>query len=351
MPSFASRAWFRSETDADFMEARRKELHTYWQELVAVLPLDDVDLEAFLAGAEFREPVASFAVPSLATYGLAMIPVSCLLGPDDEVFLGPVVDSLLDAIKGVARVRFAFDMLDGNVERELALLDQARDKLRTSFDTVTSNLPSVRGVIAAPAAPGDLKEYLHDLATVAQEAVDWATGIEQQVLERLCKEPVLLPQPLTPVFVSSPSPSSPVDNTPARVDVVEPGVVDDVKGTLDELRARAEKLAVDVLSAAYSNHDFNALMVEKKSLISTLLRRREQHLQRGEASAGAQCDSIVAFLEENVVPVKSMADSIRQFETRLYALVDARGAVRDAAGASALRRELVAYRRMLKVSE
>lgn len=126
---FPSRAWFASEvcseercgagsclcaqpfvkTSPEFMEKRRVELLAY---VTALAPLVEVpgqppppEWAAFVATAEAEPPLPSFVVPTLGAHGVTMIPVSCLVAAGQEVFIGPVVDALLDATKTISRIK------------------------------------------------------------------------------------------------------------------------------------------------------------------------------------------------------------------------------------------------------
>jgi hypothetical protein len=109
LPSFPGRAWFKSEEDKEFMESRRVEIQKYLDELIPLLTINDDEWTAFLAPAEMQQPTPSFVAPLLSTYNLTMIPVSCLLGPTEELFIGPVVDSVLDALKNMNRIKYFSD--------------------------------------------------------------------------------------------------------------------------------------------------------------------------------------------------------------------------------------------------
>lgn len=221
-------------------------------------------------------------------------------------------------------------MGEDELERELELLDRANPKLVTASASIASNAPEVCRVEAAPHAPPQLRSYLTALLEVAESARAWATLLEASLLSSLTDDP-------------------PVNNAPVAPVADEP--VKDLKGSLAELQERAERLAVDVLSAAaQSDSDFAELMAEKKALLATLLKRREKHLAAGEVASAEHCSAVVAFVEENVVAVRSHADSLRQFEARLYGLVDGRAALAagDGSGAAQLRRAIVAFRRTLR---
>lgn len=105
LPSFPGRAWLRRETDPEFMETRRLEISTYLMQLQALLPCDELFWVDLLARGERVPPQPSFVGPLLSSYGIQMIPVSCMVGPDEEVFLGPVVDSLLSALHTLSRIK------------------------------------------------------------------------------------------------------------------------------------------------------------------------------------------------------------------------------------------------------
>lgn len=143
----------------------------------------------------------------------------------------------------------------------------------------------------APAAPASLKTYLSDFTLVTERAQQWASSLEENLLKSVCTEPEQPPddppqQPL-PLQAVPPSPR-PVETPPEK----------EVKGSIDELQQRAEQLAVEILSMAYTTAqpDFGPLLAEKKSIVSTLLKRRERHLRDGETLHAERCASIAQFL-------------------------------------------------------
>jgi hypothetical protein len=216
--------------------------------------------------------------------------------------------------------RLAFDVLGENeLERELALLDQAREKLETNVMLIQNNLPAIRQVLSAPAAPHAIKAYLFDIVSVAEQAQEWATTLEGNLLSALSVDDVTPAVAAIVIANNAPPPELPAPIEPTVINAAAQQEDAFPQESLEALRLTAEQLAVDVLNIASGpDPDFGAALASKKTLIATVLKRRERLIAEGATESAAQCTAIVEFLEKNVVAVKSIADALKALGETIY---------------------------------
>lgn len=218
---------------------------------------------------------------------------------------------------------------------------------------IRNNVEGAKKVTLAPQAPNELKVYLQDLVTVAEAAMHWCESVEESLLKRVCErfgDTAAATSVASPPSSSFPTPQeSPLPTAPPQHAVV-PADESLSQLSFDEVRARAEELALAVLQVGLSESDFSRIEAEKKSLIATLLKRRERFFASADSEGAKTCDNFVRFLEDNVVAIKSIAETLQQLEGQLYSLVDARGALRngDRDAATELRKRCVSFRKVLR---
>ncbi len=387
-PAFPPRAFFRSETEVEFIESRRLGLEAYFKRVVPSCGgMGCEELDALLDGAEAK---FDFSCPSRCVEKVGVIFHQCDLfsrmvhAPtvsigDEEIWIGLICDGLFEGLAFLVKLKTNVDQLVG-LEAKLGVLELNHGRTQVMFETISSNLESLRRVIEVEGLPADTKAYFERIEKEARKGLTWARHIEAQLLSTLdssvntaeaaaAAAAVLEEEEETPgriedveyermpteetasntISLSSAQLNRSHDNSNNEKEKEEAFMQANAPEALSSLAAcmeRADELVLDMATCQSAVRQ-SALLQSKKDLVEQMTRLRDRD---GPENAAAW-NRALAHVQDTLVCATSVHDSIARLEGQLYELIDRRGRLSsksDRAECSSVRRGVIALRRLLR---
>ena len=351
VPKFPpSRAFFLSETDADYVEERRGQLEEYLQQ---VLPRfagrDPEGLDLLLKNAQLK---TDFIVPD------KLVHAQVVKVGGEEVWIGLVNDAIFEGLKFFVALKTALEKLV-SIEEKLGLLELNAQKCEAHAGVLRNNGETLKRVAETPELPQGTSDYFHLLLRNSRNALRWRDSIENQILMSIeHMAPQQHHQQETPGGMEEVSPlSSPLSSPPPHpsgsgIDegfyTQQNGSSEDPKVSVASFEERGDELLMRMLACSRDNKAEQAkLLQEKKALLEQMARHRER--ERNEVLVGRWREAM-RFVEDDVVFFPSLHETVLRMECQLYELIDRRANLDpdNVKECTAVRRGLILLRRMLR---